>query len=156
MRKRFTNRGISTIIAALLLIAIAISAGVLLYVFSMGLISGLEGTGGQQTKDQLIMEAYNWGSIVGPVTVNMLNTGSSTINIGSATYYLGGLSTTGSCGSFSSGSSSTTLLPGGSCIDSVAVPAGLGPVSGGVAYVLKIGLVDGGIMSCSVVAGQSQ
>jgi flagellin-like protein len=49
--KRFTRRGVSSIIAALLLIAIAVAAGVLLYVFSIGLLGSLQGTGGQQTKD---------------------------------------------------------------------------------------------------------
>ncbi len=77
MGKRFTNRGISTIIAALLLIAIAIAAGVLLYVFSIGLIGSLQGAGGQQVKDQVIMEAYKWSGTT--LTLNLRNTGSTTI-----------------------------------------------------------------------------
>jgi len=155
MGKRFTNRGISTIIAALLLIAIAIAAGVLLYVFSMGLIGSLQGSGGQQTKDQLIMEAYQWPANYGTLTLNLRNTGSSTINIGLATYYVGGTLETGTCGTFSTGSTAAGLIPGGTCIDAVtiAVP---GSFSGGVAYVLKIGLADGGVMSYSVIAGRSQ
>ena len=155
MGKRFTNRGISTIIAALLLIAIAIAAGVLLYVFSMGLIGSLQGSGGQQTKDQLIMEAYQWGGTYSSLTLNLRNTGSSTVNIGAATYYVGGISETGSCATFSSGSSATALVPGGTCVDTVTI-ATPGSFSGGVAYVLKIGLADGGVMSYSVIAGQSQ
>jgi len=158
MGKRFTNRGISTIIAALLLIAIAIAAGVLLYVFSMGLIGSLQGTGGQQTKDQLIMEAYQWPSAFGTLTLNLRNTGSTNINIGAATVYVGGTAeavTSSWCGTFSTGSSATSLIPGGTCVGTVPI-TNSGSVSAGVAYVLKIGLPDGGIMSYSVVAGQSQ
>jgi flagellin-like protein len=155
MGKRFTNRGISTIIAALLLIAIAIAAGVLLYVFSMGLIGSLQGSGGQQVKDQLVMEAYQWPSTFGTLTLDLRNTGSSTINIGAATYYVGGALESGACGTFSSGSSATGLVPGGTCVDAITIgtPASF---SGGVGYVLKIGLADGGMMSYSVIAGQSQ
>jgi len=154
--KRFPRRGISTIIAALLLIAIAISAGVLLYVFSIGLIGSLQGTGGQQTRDQLIMEAYDWHITSGPIKVNLRNTDGTTINIGAASHYLGGLATTGTRSNFSSGSSSTALIPGGTCVDSITIPSGLGTVTAGVAYVLKIGLADGGMMSYSVVAGLAQ
>ena len=155
MGKRFTNRGISTIIAALLLIAIAIAAGVLLYVFSMGLVGSLQGSGGQQTKDQLIMEAYQWTGTYGSLVLNLRNTGSTSINIGAATYYVGGTAETGSCASFSTGSSAAALVPGGTCVDTVTIGVP-GSFSGGVAYVLKIGLPDGGIMSYSVIAGQSQ
>jgi len=158
MGKRFTNRGISTIIAALLLIAIAIAAGVLLYVFSMGLIGSLQGSGGQQTKDQLIMEAYQWpasGATYPTLTLNLRNTGASSINIGSATFYVAGTLETTSVATYSSGSSATALIPGGTCIATVTV-ANSGSLSGGVAYVLKIGLPDGGVMSYSVLAGQSQ
>ncbi len=155
MGRRFTNRGISTIIAALLLIAIAIAAGVLLYVFSMGLIGSLQGSGGQQTKDQLIMEAYQWpaaasGTAAGnSLTLNLRDTGASTINIASATWYVGGVQVT--C---SGCSSASALAPGGTYTATLTVTGA--SYSVGVAYVLKIGLTDGGIMSYGVVAGQSQ
>ena len=153
MGKRFTNRGISTIIAALLLIAIAIAAGVLLYVFSMGLIGSLQGTGGQQTKDQLIMEAYQWTTSTSLV-LNTRNTGSTSLNLAAADYYLGGVQQTtfaitnptgGTC------TATTAVTPGTACIVTLTLAAA--SYSAGVAYVLKIGLTDGGIMSYSVVDG---
>jgi len=152
MGKRFTNRGISTIIAALLLIAIAIAAGVLLYVFSMGLIGSLQGTGGQQTKDQVIMEAYQWTN-TGSLVLNLRNTGATTISLASADWYLGGIQQTTIAFS-GTGCTQSTVTPGMACTATITV-AGLGTVSGGVAYVLKIGLSDGGVMSYSVVAGQA-
>jgi len=151
MGKRFTNRGISTIIAALLLIAIAIAAGVLLYVFSMGLIGSLQGTGGQQTKDQVIMEAYQWPTL-SSLTVNVRNTGSTTVNLGVADFYLGGAllgaPTIGVC------ATTTAVSPGTACTLTWSSLTS-SSYTAGVAYVLKIGLADGGIMSYSVVAGLS-
>jgi flagellin-like protein len=152
MGKRFTNRGISTIIAALLLIAIAIAAGVLLYVFAMGLIGSLQGTGGQQTKDQVIMEAFQWTTIAGPVTVNVRNTGSTTVSLSLADYYLGGLAVSGATATTCTTGTWATVAPGTACTLSIPVPSGLTPTSG-VAYVFKIGLSDGGVMSYSIVAG---
>jgi flagellin-like protein len=154
MGKRFTNRGISTIIAALLLIAIAIAAGVLLYVFSIGLIGSLQGSGGQQTKDQVIMEAYQWPTGAG-LSLNLRNTGATTLDMTKATFYVGGVSQayvamTG----LSTGCTAPAFAPGCSGVEPLAAVGGFTPTSG-VAYVIKIGLVDGGVMSYSAVYGQS-
>jgi len=157
MGKRFTNRGISTIIAALLLIAIAIAAGVLLYVFSMGLIGSLQGSGGQQTKDQVIMEAYQWSSSAGTLSLNLRNTGATTIDMTKADYYVGGnpfgaITPTG-LGGGASCSSAASFAPG--CYGTVSITVGTTSYTSGVAYVVKIGLSDGGVMSYSAVDGNS-
>jgi flagellin-like protein len=153
MGKRFTNRGISTIIAALLLIAIAIAAGVLLYVFSIGLIGSLQGSGGQQVKDQVIMEAYNWQT-AGTLTLNLRNTGPTNVNLSTADYYVGGIGPVGAgtptCGT---GSSATAMIPGGYC--SVGLTVSTSSYSAGVAYVIKLSLADGGVMSFSAIDGSS-
>ena len=60
MGKHFNNRAVSAVIATLLLIAIAVAAAIIVYVFSIGLLGGLQTSGGQQVKQQVIMEAYNW------------------------------------------------------------------------------------------------
>jgi len=154
MGKRFTNRGISTIIAALLLIAIAIAAGVLLYVFSMGLMGTLQGSGGQQVKDEVIMEAYQWPT-ANSLTLQLRNTGSTTINLQTANLYVAGGGPLGSptitC--TSTGSTPSSVLPGGYC--SYAVTPTAASFSAGVAYVIKLGLADGGVMSYACVCGQS-
>jgi flagellin-like protein len=153
MGKRFTNRGISTIIAALLLIAIAIAAGVLLYVFSIGLIGSLQGSGGQQVKDQVIMEAYQWNSATGSLVLQLRNTGPTTINLSAADFYVGGLFFTGTVGTCSTGSSNTAMLPQGYC--PVTLTVGTTSFTSGVAYVVKLSLADGGVMSYSAVDGSS-
>ena len=64
MGKHFNNRAVSAVIATLLLIAIAVAAAIIVYVFSIGLLGGLQTSGGQQVKQQVIMEAYDWtGSV---------------------------------------------------------------------------------------------
>ena len=154
MGKRFTNRGISTIIAALLLIAIAIAAGVLLYVFSIGLIGSLQGSGGQQVKDQVIMEAYQWTTPTSLV-LDLRNTGPTTVNLVQADFYLGGTlqtnpgsgTCTGTLGTYSA------MGPGGACTATLTVTAASYTI--GVAYVVKLSLADGGVMSFSAVDGSS-
>jgi len=151
MGKRFTNRGISTIIAALLLIAISIAAGVLLYVFSIGLMGSLQGSGGQQMKDEVIIEAYQWPTPT-PLILQLRNTGVRSLDLTKAAYYVGGLQmanpthtgTTCTPSSFS---------PGMACTANVPI-SGLTPAYG-VAYVIKISLADGGITSFSAVYGNS-
>jgi flagellin-like protein len=152
MGKRFTNRGVSTIIAALLLIAIAVAAGVLLYVFSIGLMGSLQGTGGQQTKDQVIMEAYSWTTVPTPLLLNLRNTGASTVNLVSANYYVNGIQQAAPTYS-GAGCTAATFTPGMACVATVPI-SGFTPTAG-VAYVLKIGLADGGVMSYSAVAGNA-
>ena len=152
MGKRFTNRGISTIIAALLLIAIAIAAGVLLYVFSIGLIGSLQGSGGQQVKDQVIMEAYNWQT-AGSLVLQLRNTGSTTVNLSTADFYVGGILLGTPTFVCTVPATTTSMGPGGAC--QATLTAASGSYSAGVAYAIKLSLADGGVMSFSAIDGSA-
>ena len=79
--KGFTNKAVSQVIAALLLIAISVAAAVLVYVFSIGLLGSLQTSGGQQSKQQVIMEAYNWPRIrsTGTLTLTVRNVGPASV-----------------------------------------------------------------------------
>ena len=90
MNRHYNNRAVSEIIAALLLIAIAVAAAVLLYVFSIGLLGSLGSSGGQQTKEQVIMEAYSF-PISGPLVLTVRNVGSSSENLAGADYFVNGV-----------------------------------------------------------------
>jgi flagellin-like protein len=156
MGRKFTRRGVSSIIAALLLIAIAVAAGVLLYVFSIGLLGSLQGTGGQQTKDQVIMEAYSWTTTPTPLVLNLRNTGASTVSLSSANFYVNGIQMAAPAFAAPTGGgtcTATTFTPGMACVATVTI-SGFTPTAG-VAYVIKIGLSDGGVMSYSAVAGNA-
>ncbi len=90
MNRHFNNRGVSQVIAALLLIAIAVAAAILLYVFAIGLLGSLGSSGGQQTKQQLIMEAYNWNAGSGTISVTVRNVGSASIDAGATDVFVNG------------------------------------------------------------------
>jgi flagellin-like protein len=97
------RRGVSPIIATLLLIAIAVAAGIIVYVFVNGLAGNLTQGGGQQTTERLQMQSYNF--VISPgsgattcgcsgqiLELFLLNSGSSTTTI-SAVYFDGALQT---------------------------------------------------------------
>jgi flagellin-like protein len=149
MNRHFNNRGVSQVIAALLLIAIAVAAAILLYVFAIGLLGSLGSSGGQQTKQQLIMEAYNWGTVAGPIAVTVRNVGSASINAGATDVFVNGISASSGLG----GGCSATLTPGQSCVGSVTVPSGT--FIPGAAYPLKLVTPDGGVFSYSIICGGS-
>jgi flagellin-like protein len=90
MNRHFNNRGVSQIIAALLLIAIAVAAAILLYVFAIGLLGNLGSSGGAQTKEQLIMEAYNWSG--NTITLTVRNVGSAAIDASHTDVFVNGIS----------------------------------------------------------------
>lgn len=148
MNRRYNNRAVSNIIAALLLIAIAVAAAVLLYVFSIGLLGSLGSSGGQQTKQQLVLEAYNW--ISPSIVVNLRNVGSAGINIGSTDVFLNGI-LQASVGP--GGNCAGTLSVQSGCVGTIA-PTGFTP-SAGVAYTLKLVTPDGAVFSYTVINGQA-
>jgi flagellin-like protein len=150
MNRHFSNRGVSQVIAALLLIAIAVAAAILLYVFAIGLLGSLGSSGGQQTKQQLIMEAYNWDTTGNSITLTVRNVGSASIDASATDIFVNGVPVTGGF----SGACATTLTPGASCSDSFAPPTGTTYISG-AAYPLKLVTPDGGVFSYSVICGGS-
>lgn len=150
MGKQFSKRGVSVIIAALLLIAIAVAAAVLLYVFSIGLMGSLGSSGGQQTKDQVILEAYDWTAGT-TLKLHLKNVGSSTVNLaaGAADYFVNGnpITPTGGCGS---------VAPGAPTCEMDLATGGITPaLTPGAAYPIKIVLPDGGVFSYTAINGQA-
>jgi flagellin-like protein len=152
MNRHFSNRGVSQVIAALLLIAIAVAAAILLYVFAIGLLGSLGSSGGQQTKQQLIMEAYNWNSATDSISLTLRNVGSASIDAGTTDVFVNGIQVTtaptGSC-------AGNTLTPGESCGMTFTAPAGAASYVPGAAYPLKLVTPDGGVFSYSIIDGGS-
>jgi len=57
MKKLMANRkAVSPVIATLLVIAIAVAAALLVYVWAMGLIGGLQTGGGEQVTEQITLD----------------------------------------------------------------------------------------------------
>jgi flagellin-like protein len=140
---RVNGRAVSPVIATLLMIAIAVAAAILVYVWSMGLVGTLQGTGGQQTREQLIMEAYDATDLT-TWLLYLRNVGPTNINV--AAVYVEGtpahfdLDPPG------------TITPGGSANLKLEVP--FTPTSG-AAYTVKIVTTSGAVFSYSVIAGRA-
>jgi flagellin-like protein len=83
------RRAVSPIIASLLLIAIAVAAGIIVYVYVNSLAGNLTGGGGNQETQQLQLQAYAFnvvkaGTTVGTgqvIDIDLQNVGSSSISI---------------------------------------------------------------------------
>lgn len=90
------RKAVSPIIATLLLIAIAVAAGIIVYVFVGGLSTSLTKSGGSQITEQISVDAYNFPGTAsattspGFLTLYLRNTGSSTGTI-STVFYDGNL-----------------------------------------------------------------
>ena len=145
MRKNRSNKkAVSPVIAVLLMIAIAVAAAILVYVWAMGLIGTLTGSGGQQVKEQIILDAYNWQS-GGTMTIYMRNVGASQVIVDSV--YVGGASATSNLNLALSLQTTATPI-------AVTVPAGQTYTSG-VAYTVKVITKTGGVFTFSVICGSA-
>jgi len=151
MGKHFNNRAVSAVIATLLLIAIAVAAAIIVYVFSIGLLGGLQTSGGQQVKQQVIMEAYNWGT-AGSLVLTLRNVGPASVEM--QDYFISGTLVTPTAGSCGYSANTKALSVGTSCTETLPNPTGV-TISTGVAYVIKIVTIDGAVFSYSAIAGSS-
>jgi len=140
------RRAVSPVIATLLMIAIAVASGTLVYVWSMGIVGTLQSSGGQQTKQQLIMEAYKaTGTATSSIwTLNLRNPGSATLTV--AAVYVNGEKCDLPASAF-------TLVPSDAKALLVTIKSDLVQ---GVGYPVKIVTVDGAVFTFTVIAGRSE
>nr|MDO8134759.1 hypothetical protein [Candidatus Njordarchaeum guaymaensis] len=139
---RVRRKALSPVIATLLMVAIAVAAAIITYVWSMGLLGGLMGTGGSQTKEQVIIEAYDW-TATGTLKFVLRNVGSAQVEI--AAIYLEGNSL---------GAAASTVTIGSTVAYSLTVPGTI-TITSGASYVLKVISATGGTFTFSVVAGKA-
>lgn len=163
------RRAVSPIVATLLLIAISVAAGVIVYVFTSGLAGSLTNTHVNQLTEQVSLDAYNFqSSPPNYLTMYLRNTGTGAITV-SAVYFNGALTSWyGTCGATSGPS---TVTSGTSTLTTVAATTasttaesaqgtcqlniyGL-TASAGTSYQVTIVTVDGGKFVYNVVAGQT-
>jgi len=137
---RVSKKAVSPVIATLLMIAVAVAASVIVYVWSAGLLGTLMGGGGAQVKEQLIIEAYDWKT-AGTLVLHLRNVGSATSNV--TTVYIEGASKT-------INPTSLSLAPGVAG-DLTVTATG----SAGVAYSVKLITRSGGVFTFSCIAGSA-
>jgi archaeal type IV pilus assembly protein PilA len=139
--KMTARKAVSPIIATLLLIAIAVAAGIIVYVYVNSLAGGLTQGGGQQVSDQVEMDAYNFQSL-SSLTLTVRDVGSTTVTIPSV--FFDGQLTTNSC---------STMTPSSTCTLTITpIPS---PATSGTSHVIKLLTASGGTAVITVVAGRS-
>lgn len=145
------RRGVSEVVAAMLLITITVAASIILYVYSSGLLGSLTGAQPQsgQYANQITLEFYDWTTLTS-LNLTVRNVGSGLANI--AAYYVNGVkvSASGAC------TSTTTLQPQKSCTVKLTIPVSLNgqTILSGVSYLVKVATKDGGAFAYTCVAGQ--
>ena len=139
-RNKSKKRAVSPIIAVLLLIAIAVAAAILVYVWSMGLIGTLTGGGGQQTREQIIVDAYTWKS--NTMTLYFRNVGQTEVVLDAI--YVSGTPVA---------SSMSTVLSVQGAVVTVPVTTPAASFTQGGSYIIKAVTKTGGVFTFSLTYG---
>ncbi|MDG6991296.1 MAG: hypothetical protein JRM99_07765 [Nitrososphaerota archaeon] len=153
------KKAVSPIIATLLLIAIAVAAGIIVYVFVGSLSGSLTKSGGNQVTEQLSLNAYNFPlpeTNSNNLTLFIQNTGTGTVTLASLFYDGTQIPLASGTHWLSSSCPRLTvanqLTTGSTCSISI-LPAST--PSAGTSHTVKVITVDGGTFSFNVVAGSS-
>jgi flagellin-like protein len=134
------RKAVSPVIATLLLIAIAVAAGIILYVFVSGFTGSLTQTGGQQATEQVVMDAYDFKTLT-QLSITFRNTGTVEVTIDKL-YYDASLVSIGERNLAIGGTTSITFTPDPS------------PTRGS-SHLIKVVTKTGGIFTFTVIAGRS-
>ena len=137
------SRGVSIVLVTLLIIIITVVATLLVYLWTIGIIGGLQGSGGQQIKDQLIMQGYDSQS-ASVWTLHLMNTGSVELIV-SAVYVNGKPVTFSSVTSYPRGDEGSLLLNVSTL-----------ELDNGSTCLVKVVTSDGGVFPFSIVCGSRE
>jgi len=164
MQKQTARKAVDPIIASLLLIAIAVAAGIIVYVYVNSLTGGLTGSGGQQMSDQVSMDAYNFNTVTAPI-ITLRDTGGSSVTL-SAVYFDGYLCQ--ASGTVCTGAAAFTEPATNPCTDTAgALPVtcttgqftkmtlAVASQTSGTSHSVKVLTATGGTFVISIVAGKS-
>jgi flagellin-like protein len=150
------REAVSPIIATLLLIAIAVAAGIIVYVYVNSLAGGLTSGGGQQVSEQLSLDAYNYGTIASGVTIAIRNSGSSSVTISSVFFDGSLVASFGSQVPGTCAAGGAAVASGATCTFSLtASPATVETATSGTTHVVKMVTATGGTSVFSITAGRS-
>jgi hypothetical protein len=143
------RKAVDPIIATLLLIAISVAAGIIVYVYVNSLAGGLTGGGGSQVSDQVSMDAYNFGNLAAPIiTVRDVGSGSVSIN---NIFFDGQIATVSGTGTPAGCTTGTSITPTSTC-QFTLVTSG---ITSGTSHTIKILTTDGGTAVMTIIAGRS-
>ncbi len=157
------RKAVSPIIATLLLIAIAVAAGIIVYVFVNSISGNLTQQGGQQLADQVSMDAYSYSG-ANPTLV-LRNVGSATIVI-SQVYVDGNLCQGSGVTCTAAPTFNNAGTGGGTCTaPGATVTCASGQYSAtlltisaqtaGTSHIVRVETQDGGTFTFTIIAGRS-
>jgi len=141
-RFRMNRRAVSPVISVLLMVAVAVAAAILVYVWGMGLIGTLQTGGGSQTREQIELDAYNWKTA--DLVLYLRNVGASNVVV-DAVYMAGEQATAGA---------GTILTVQGPVVAVTVSPPGPITLVDGVAYTIKVVTLSGGVFTFSCIYGR--
>jgi len=149
-----SHKGISEIIATLLIIMMTVTAGTLFAAYASGVLGRIMNPStAQPYTEQFSVEDYTWNTL-STLQVNVRNTGLATTNLSTADYYLSGTKIATPTFSCTSPATSTAVVPSSACQLTWSLTAG--SYTSGIAYVLKIVLTnDGSTFTFSLIAGSN-
>ena len=152
MRKlRKNEEAVSPVIATLLVIAIAVAAAILVYVWSMGLIGTLQSGGGEQVTEQIILDVYSWNASSGIVILHLRNVGNSVVDIDKI--YVETDSGIEDFDGATVGPAGGTLPIG--VVDLFTCPVTSADLTSGVQYTIKVVSTSGGVFSFAAICGSA-
>jgi len=134
---KVSKKAVSPVIATLLMIAVAVAASVIVYVWSAGLLGTL--MGGAQTKEQLILEAYDWTGA--NLVLYVRNVGSTDVTL--AAIYVAGEQ-----------EPATNVIAVKTGVQ-VTLTGLTATYTSGTAYTIKMITVTGGVFSFTCINGSS-
>ena len=147
------KRAVSEVVGALLMIALTVTAGVVVYVYASGLLGSLQGSKVHQPyMEKITMDYYKWNMIStanGTLTLILRNTGSLQLTL--ADFFIAGNPVTAS---FGSACPSANLNVNASGCQVTLSYTGQNFTSG-IAYNVRAVTVDGAIFDYSCIAGMT-
>jgi archaeal type IV pilus assembly protein PilA len=156
------RKAVSPIIATLLLIAIAVAAGIIVYVFTSSIAGNLTQSGGQQVSEQISMDAFTYPSAgTAPVLV-LRNVGSASVTVnqiyfdGNLCQAAGATCTAAPTLTTGAGLCSAATLPSICTAGQyTAVTLATTAQTVGTSHLVRLVTSDGGTFTFSVIAGRS-
>jgi hypothetical protein len=143
------RKAVDPIIATLLLIAISVAAGIIVYVYVNSLAGGLTTGGGTQVSDQVSMDAYNFGTLTAPV-IAVRDVGSGSVSI-SNIFIDGRIATLAGTGTPAGCATGTSITPTSTCQFTITTSG----ITAGTSHTVKVILTDGGTGVMTIIAGRS-
>ncbi len=155
------SRAIAPIIATLLLIAIAVAAGIIVYVFTTSIAGNLTQGGGQQVSEQVSMDAYTYPSAGTAPVIVLRNVGSGAVTL-SQIYFDGnlcqasGATCTAAPALTTGGGCTATTLPS-ACSSGQYTQTTLTTTAqtAGTSHLIRVVTSDGGTFTFSIIVGRS-